>query len=284
NANVRREKGRVFLDKVIDVERANQSEGGRRVLEAIDKGKPVHTSTGLLCNLEAVSGDVDYKFNARNIEFDHDAILLDEEGAATPDQGVGMMVNAAGKEIAVINSTLTEDAERGVDWALDYLAQAMERRERATALEELKAKLSEVFRKFTGSPRATSSTNQENDMTVSKEQFDALSAEVKTLAESLKPENLAAAIGNAVTAAVKPISDHVAELQNAQKAKDEAELEELRGKIVKANLLEEAEAKELTLNAARALAKKAEPGKAAGLNGAFVPTGGAAAFKLPEAN
>ena len=45
---------------MIDVERASQSEGGRRVLEAIDKGEPIHTSTGLLAMMEDANGDVPY--------------------------------------------------------------------------------------------------------------------------------------------------------------------------------------------------------------------------------
>src|SRR5690606_37181070 len=57
NENVRRENGKVYLDKIIDVEIANRSEGGKRVLEAIEKGKPIHTSTGLLANLEPVEED-----------------------------------------------------------------------------------------------------------------------------------------------------------------------------------------------------------------------------------
>lgn len=108
-------------------------------------------------------------------------------------------------------------------------------------------------------------------MSVSKEQFDALSGEVKTLSESLKPDALATAIGNAVAAAMKPINDQLEAQANSAKAKDEAELTELVGKIVGANLMDEATAKELTLNAARALAKQAEPGKAAPLANGFQP-------------
>ena len=55
NENVRREDGRVMLDKVIDLELANATEGGRRVLEAIKKGDPIHTSTGLLATLKQIS-------------------------------------------------------------------------------------------------------------------------------------------------------------------------------------------------------------------------------------
>lgn len=264
NENVRREGGRVLLDKVIDVEVANRTEGGKAILAAIDKGGPIHTSTGLIAKLEAVNGASDHKHIAREMLFDHDAILLNDEGAATPDQGVGMLVNAAGEheEIEVINSALSE-ADRELDWAVDSLARALEKRQRAPILERLKTAIIEAF---SGSERAPSLNTKENDMTVSKEQFDALSAEVKTLAEGFG--KIGNTVAEVVAAAVKPLTDNLTELQNTQKAKDEAELAALVNTIVKGNLMDEATAKELTLNAARALAAKAKPGKAASLNGA----------------
>lgn len=284
NENVRQEKGRVRLDKVIDVEIANRSEGGKAVLSAIDKGAPVHTSTGLLCILDAANGDVEHNFTARDIVFDHDAILLDEDGAATPEQGVGMMVNASGQEIEVINCSLAEDADRDLDWALDSAFRALEKRARVPLLERFKTAVIEAF---SGSERSPSTNKQENDMAVSDEQFKALSDEVKTLSDGMKGlgDTIATAVGNAVTAAVKPLVDAQAEIANAQKAKDEDELKGLREKIVRANLMEEAEAGELTLNAARALAKKAEPGRAAALNARFEGSDDnkVAAFKLPKA-
>lgn len=281
NENVRRENGRVLLDKVIDVERANQSEGGKAVLAAIDKGEPVHTSTGLLCNLEAANGDVSYKHIARNMEFDHDAILLDQDGAATPEQGVGMLVNSKGEqeEIEVINSTL-EAMDQEIDWAGTRLIEAVRRKADASKWQELKDRILKALG-LEESERAPTRNSQENDMTVSKEQFDALSAEVKTLSDSLS--KIGDTIGTAVANAVKPLVDAQAEIVANQKAKDEAELTELREKIVKANILDDAAAKELTLNAARALAKKAEPGKAAPMNGAFKPAGEKPAFKAPKA-
>lgn len=282
NENVRQEKGRVLLDKVIDVERANQSEGGKRVLEAIEKGDPVHTSTGLLCVLDAANGDVDFKFDARDIVFDHDAILLDEDGAATPEQGVGMLVNAKGEteEIEVINS-FVEDADREMDWAVESLARALDRRSKATVMERMKAAILEAIGL---SERKPSANRKEADMADEKQLTD-LSAKIDGLpaaiAEALtKP--LGDAIGTAVTNAVKPLVDAQNEIVANQKAKDEEELKGLREKIVKANLLDESAAGELTLNAARSLAKKADPGKAASLNGATA-TGDKPAFKLPKA-
>lgn len=277
NENLRRENGRVLLDKVIDVERANQSEGGRAVLVAIDKGEPVHTSTGLLCNLEEANGDVPYKQIARNIEFDHDAILLGEDGAAGPAQGVGMLVNAKGEheDIEVINSAI-EEADRDLDWALDSVARALEKRQRAPIMERMKAAILEAIGL---SEREPSTNTKENDMAVSEEQFKTLSDEVKTLSDSMK--GIGETIANSVKDAVKPLVDAQAEMVANQKAKDDAELADLTAKIVKANILDEESAKELTLNAARALAKKAEPGKAAPMNGAFRGGGDKPAFKLP---
>lgn len=270
NENVRREGGRVLLDKVIDVEVANRSQGGKDVLAAIEAGGPVHTSTGLIAKLEAVANASDHKHIARQMVFDHDAILLNEDGAATPDQGVGMLVNAAGEaeDIEVINSALSE-ADRDLDWAVESLARALDKRERAPMLERLKSAIIDVFH---GTERAPSLNTQEDTMTVTKEQFDELSAKVNTLSEAITPAALGKTIGEAVTNAVKPLTDNLTELQNQQKAKDEAELTDLVNTIVKGNLMDEATAKELTLNAARALAKKAKPGKAAGLNGAAALT------------
>ncbi|RVG94239.1 hypothetical protein CN221_16230 [Sinorhizobium meliloti] len=278
NENVRRENGRVFLDKVIDVEVANRSPGGKEVLAAIEKGEPVHTSTGLLANLEAVSNASDHKHIARNIQFDHDAILLNESGAATPEQGVGMLVNANGEqeEIEVINSSLTEEADREIDWAGTRLVEALRRRENIGIWDKVKAAIMEAV----GSGRVPSTNRKEDDMPVSDEQFKSLSDEVKTLSESMA--KIGDTIGAAVANAVKPLVDAQNEMVANQKAKEEAEKAELVVKVVKANVLSESAAKELTLNALKELATKAEPGKAAALNGAFKPAGDKPSYKLPE--
>ena len=263
NENVRREKGRVLLDKVIDVAVANQSANGKAVLEAIDKGEPVHTSTGLLCELGAANGD-DHKHTAMNILFDHDAILLNEDGAATPDQGVGMLVNASGEaeEIEVINSAIDE-AERDLDWALDSAVRALEKRQRAPLMERLKTALIEAFR----SERETQANEKDIDMPIDEKAFDALSAKVNSLSEAV--DKIPATVTEAMTNAVKPLLEAQDAIVANQKAKDDAEKADLVAKIVKANLMDEETAKELTLNAARKLAEKVKPGKAAALNGAF---------------
>lgn len=121
-------------------------------------------------------------------------------------------------------------------------------------------------------------------MTVSKEQFDALSAKVDTLSDALKPDALATAIGNAVTAAVKPLTEAHEQMVANQKAKDEAETAELVAKVVKANILDEETAKATPLNTLRKLAPKAAPGKAASLNAATGADDNKGGFKLPASD
>ncbi|KOR02507.1 hypothetical protein [Pluralibacter gergoviae] len=103
NRNVKKSGNRIYLEKWVDVARAGESEGGRELLErvaAIERGDdvpPIHTSVAaFLDQLEpneqqrATGADWVAKIHG----MDHDAILLHEVGAATPEQGVGLMVNA----------------------------------------------------------------------------------------------------------------------------------------------------------------------------------------------
>ena len=108
NAKVERcEKSkRIYIEKWVDVEFAQRTEDGQRLLDAINNGEVLHTSTGLFCQREpAPPGTAGYTWIARNMRFDHDAILFDEPGAATPEQGVGLMVNS---DELVVNALLPE--------------------------------------------------------------------------------------------------------------------------------------------------------------------------------
>lgn len=111
--NVRKDADRVVMDMKLNKRFAGASDGGKRLLERIENlqsdpdAKPIHVSTGLLLTREQNSGKSKgkkYSWVARNMRFDHVAILLDEPGAATPDEGVGIFVNAD-------NSSETVDIE-----------------------------------------------------------------------------------------------------------------------------------------------------------------------------
>lgn len=101
NRNVKKSGNRIYVEKWIDVEVAGQSEAGKRLLErleALERGEdvpPIHTSVAVfLEKMEANKAEAEYQWVAKIHGMDHDAILLDEVGAATPEQGMGLMVNA----------------------------------------------------------------------------------------------------------------------------------------------------------------------------------------------
>lgn len=103
NRNVKKSGNRIYLEKWIDVEFAKNSEGGRELLERVEAlannedVPPIHTSVAVfLEHLEANEEQkaAGAKWVAKFNRMDHDAILLHEVGAATPEQGVGLMVNA----------------------------------------------------------------------------------------------------------------------------------------------------------------------------------------------
>lgn len=259
NENVRYEGGKVYLDKIIDVQRAGESEGGKRVLEAINKGEPIHTSTGLVCQLEFVKNEK-HKAVARNIEFDHDAILLDFEGAATPDQGVGIFVNSSGEqeEVEVINS-VWDDVDREMDWAIESIARALEKRTKVPLFERMKAAVTEAF----GFGAETTANQEEVEM--SKEEIDKLSAKVDALTESMKDigKTITEGVAEAFTNALKPLVDAQEATLANEKAKEETEKNELIDKIVKANVLDEESAKQMALPTLRALANNIKDVKSA---------------------
>lgn len=98
NTNTRIEDGRVRIDKMVDIEIAKNSEKGRRLLEALEKGDPVSTSVAARLKLNAptdIQASQGVEFVAEIIAFDHDAILLDEVPAAGINQGVGIFVNTS---------------------------------------------------------------------------------------------------------------------------------------------------------------------------------------------
>lgn len=137
-ANVSREGGRVFHDTVINVDVAGRSDKGRKLLDAInameETGEPIHTSTGIYLKRQELDAPMtnaaghEYNWIATNMQFDHNAILINEEGAATPQQGVGLAVNSAGEELELM--TVNEDEEyltedQNEEEQLDMLREAL---------------------------------------------------------------------------------------------------------------------------------------------------------------
>ncbi|CAI6187481.1 hypothetical protein DJICPGNB_12845 [Escherichia coli] len=102
NRNVELRGNRVYVEKWVDVETASHSEQGRELLsrlEALEKGEskdPIWSSVAVYRQrmpateeMKAQGADSVVKI----MSIDHDAILLHEPPAASPEQGVGLMVN-----------------------------------------------------------------------------------------------------------------------------------------------------------------------------------------------
>lgn len=117
--NVSKSGDQVVMDVYINKAVAETKPDGKRLinrLEEMNAGTntdPIHLSTGLLTNKEKKSGESKekkYTWIARNMQFDHIAILLDEPGAGTPEEGVGMFVNADGQEGEVETASIIDAA------------------------------------------------------------------------------------------------------------------------------------------------------------------------------
>lgn len=118
--NARHEGGRTLVDVVVNEAQAKAHPDGVRLVERLDaaitgnNADPIHVSTGLYC--EAIqangeSGGKPYSRIATGIKYDHLAILLNEQGAGTPADGVGMWLNAEGQPEEVEQATLQVHAE-----------------------------------------------------------------------------------------------------------------------------------------------------------------------------
>lgn len=113
--NSRYEGGRAVCDIVINEAQAKALPAGAKVLERLDAAisgtntEPIAISSGLLLQEVAANGDSrgkKYRCIATNMQFDHLAILLDEKPAGTPEEGVGMFLNATGAEEPVESAKL----------------------------------------------------------------------------------------------------------------------------------------------------------------------------------
>ena len=114
----------VYVNKAV----AETKPDGKRLIARLDEmiagtnSEPIHLSTGLLLNKEQKTGESKgkkYSWVAHNMQFDHIAILLDEPGAGTPEEGVGMFVNADGQEGEVEIASLIDAANSLKDGLLN---------------------------------------------------------------------------------------------------------------------------------------------------------------------
>jgi hypothetical protein len=117
------EGGRTLVDVTINEAQAKAHPDGGKLLERLDaaiagtNAEPIHVSTGLLVEPIEANGESrgkKYTRKATKLNYDHLAILLDERGAGTPDDGVGMFLNSAGQaeEVEVCQIALEPEDKR----------------------------------------------------------------------------------------------------------------------------------------------------------------------------
>lgn len=266
NENVRREGGRVLLDKVVNIRVANQTEEGRQLIQAIEKQEPIHTSTGLQLEIKVANGESrgkPYTWAAQNMVFDHDCFLLGEQAAATPDEGVGVFVNSQQEqsEVMVFNLDLEGDDE----WVIESMADQALRQRYEPEKNSLMDQLRQAFRSvLAGTPtEAPLSTNaQEGDMSLTKDEVQALLAPLgeQLTAVNTKLESLETAQkeqGETVTA-LKANADAAAAAQDAQ-------LDEQ----LKANGFDDEDLKGMTTNAKQKVLAKQSPAQGFHINASF---------------
>ena len=111
--NARHEGGRTLVDVVVNEAQAKAHPDGAKLVDRLSaavngsNAEPIHVSTGLLSNQITANGESrgkKYSRIATNIQYDHLAILLHEQGAGTPADGFGMFLNAEGQpeEVEVV--------------------------------------------------------------------------------------------------------------------------------------------------------------------------------------
>lgn len=272
NENVRKVNGRVHLDKVINVRVANQTEGGRQLLKAIEEQKPISTSTGLHLDVQTGNGEIGgkkYTGIARNMRFDHDAILLTDKPAANTDEGVGIFVNSAGEEAEVMtcNLELTEGDEYTLEAMAEELVHMADRAERREKNKGLIDKVVTALKSAIGGAQTTQAPvvnhadAPEGDMSLTKEELnaalkpltDAMAANAKEIGEIKEAQTKQ---GETVTA-LKANADAAAK---AESAKVDAALKEAG--------FEEADLEGMSVNAKQKILAKQQP-QGFHLNAAF---------------
>lgn len=283
---------RVYIEKHIHVETAMKTERGKRIINAIDKGEPIHTSTGVLLDPVDEAGvspkGVHYTWRATNLLFDHDAILLDEDGAATPADGVGLLVNQnlikqvqRNGQIMAVNS-VSMNAEQPI--------QSDESGLFARMLDRFKEFLANHGENYGAETRKSTTQNQEGDDMAYKERVEAALKKANIDFTNMDEEEKMNAYdkllkGNAaekgkeskgeqsqpegetvVNADLqKVIAEQVAQALAANKKAEEAQLRVDLAEQLKANgvTLSEAEQAAMSVNSLKSLVDKTKAPKAA---------------------
>ena len=221
--------GRIKVDKVINVQKAMQSDKGKRLLDRINEletsknPRAIHTSVGVYVDAEELDAPMtnasgqEYGWIARNMIFDHDAILLDSVGAATPDQGTGIGINS--EQVKVEHFIVSNQDDEGSDEPT-----VNETNEDDAMREEIIAKLKEMGLEV---------NSEATDSELLAQYNEALTANSGDDSDADK-ESDSVEVNAELAETVKKQADQIADLEANAKAKEEAEVANKIG-VIKAN-------------------------------------------------
>lgn len=112
-----------FADKLtaegwFDIERLKVVNKGRGILDSLEGGIPLELSTGLFTDNDDAPADSNYKGKpythiARNYRADHLAILPDQVGACSLNDGCGVLVNTMNDVTSIVDAAYAELVENG---------------------------------------------------------------------------------------------------------------------------------------------------------------------------
>lgn len=255
--------GRWVVEKLIPTEQLQNTERGKKLAEAIKRKRPIHTSTGVYLTKVAEIGvnamGQEYTARAKIDKFDHDAILLNEIGAATPEQGVGIFVNADGdQEVEVMYCNLYE-MEDEVEAEYEMMPEE-ENRPIIAFLSKMLAKLTHKEKSDTmdgesGDMPLMPMNNSREESIVNEEQVKQFVADMLAANNEKQKQEIVDVVASGVVSA----------LAANKAATEQAEKDGLIQQVVNAKLLTEDAAKECGISALRGLiANQKQP--AFGLN------------------
>ena len=231
--------GRWVVEKLIPTEQLQNTERGKKLAEAIEHKRPIHTSTGVYLTKEPEIGvnamGQEYTSRAKIDRFDHDAILLNGVGAATPEQGVGIFVNADGEqeETEVMYVNVYDDKELEGQFEIKVKGSMLER-----FLEFMKT----VVKSEPSDESQTVNSNREGNE-VDETKVNEMIANALAAQEAKSAEVIKQAIDGAVAAALAANAQNQAEAEKSQ----------LVEQVVNAKLLPEDAAKECGVTALKAM-------------------------------
>ena len=252
NVNVKQVNGRVSIEKHINVQEAMKSDRGLRLLDRIKEietnsnPRPIHTSVGVYLVAEKLkepmtnAAGLEYSWVASDMTFDHDAILLDSVGAATPNQGVGLAVNSKGDNYYVQTFVLNEAAPLQPIIANTVIIPTITK---GDAMKTL------ILNALTDAKIATDGLDDAALLSA----YDVL----KTNKVEVLPANLNEIVANAVAEAIKPVVTKLSATEALLNANADAELNALAdivGSSDKYPAIDSATAKLLGVNKLKELA------------------------------